>query len=72
MEMNITYEQAYDELVQIAHEIENESVSVDQLADKVKRASELIALCQAKLKSTENEVNKIITGMEKSVSKNKE
>jgi len=37
---------------------------VDILAEKVKRASELIAYCQAKLKSTETEVNKIITQME--------
>jgi exodeoxyribonuclease VII small subunit len=64
MEQNLTYESAYAELAQIASEIEDESVSVDVLADKVKRASELIAFCQKKLKSTETEVNKIITQME--------
>ena len=41
--MEQTYEAAYAELKQIAAEIENESVSVDVLAEKVKRASELIA-----------------------------
>lgn len=49
---------------QIAAEIENESVSVDVLAEKVKRASELIAFCQTKLRSTEQEVNNIIKQME--------
>ena len=66
METNLTYEQAYKELVEIAREIEQESISVDVLAQKVKRASELITLCQAKLRSTESEVNKIIAQMEKS------
>jgi exodeoxyribonuclease VII small subunit len=65
METNLTYEQAYKELVEIAREIEQESISVDVLAQKVKRASELITLCQAKLRSTETEVNKIIAQMEK-------
>ncbi len=66
MEQNLTYESAYKELAAIAREIENESVSVDVLAQKVKRASELITFCQAKLKSTESEVNKIIAQMESS------
>lgn len=64
MEKNLNYETAYTELAQIAKEIETESVSVDVLAEKVKRASELIAFCQTKLRSTETEVNKIIKQME--------
>ena len=64
MEKNLTYEEAYIELASIAKDIENESVSVDVLAEKVKRASELITFCLTKLKSTESEVNKIITQME--------
>ncbi len=64
MEKNLTYEAAYNELAKIAKEIESESVSVDVLAQRVKRASELITYCQTKLKSTEAEVNNIITQME--------
>jgi len=64
MEKNLNYEEAYGELAQIAREIETEEVSVDVLAEKVKRASELIAFCQTKLRSTETEVNKIIKQME--------
>jgi len=64
MEKNLTYESAYLELSGIAHEIETESVSVDVLAKKVKRASDLIEFCQLKLRATETEVNKIIKQME--------
>jgi len=63
-EPNLTYEAAYEELSEIAKEIETESVSVDVLAEKVKRAAELVSFCQSKLKATETEVNKIISQME--------
>ncbi|MCV9932857.1 exodeoxyribonuclease VII small subunit [Flavobacterium sp. LS1R47] len=64
MEEILTYEAAYAELETIAKEIENETISVDVLATKVKRAAGLITFCQTKLKSTESEVNKIISQME--------
>ena len=64
MDPQTTYESAFRELQQIAKEIETEAVSVDVLADKVKRASELITFCQNKLRSTEIEVGKIIEHME--------
>jgi exodeoxyribonuclease VII small subunit len=60
----LTYELAYTELRKIASEIENETVSVDVLAEKVKRAAELIDFCQQKLRSTELDVNNIIKHME--------
>lgn len=63
----LTYEEAYRELAEIAEDIQNESVSVDILAQKVKRASELITFCQGKLRSTETEVNKIIAQMEQKI-----
>ncbi|MDP5200346.1 MULTISPECIES: exodeoxyribonuclease VII small subunit [Flavobacterium] len=65
MEEKLTYEQAWEELAAISKEIENETISVDQLAAKVKRASELIAFCQGRLKAAETEVGRIIDGMEK-------
>jgi exodeoxyribonuclease VII small subunit len=64
METILSYEDAYAELKKIASEIEQESVSVDVLAEKVKRASELITLCQSKLKATEKDVMTIIQQME--------
>jgi len=65
MEETITYDQAYKELEAIARDIENESISVDELAVKVKRAAELISLCEVKLKSAEIEVNNIINQINK-------
>ena len=61
---DLSYEEAYKELKQIALEIENESVSVDVGAARVKRASELITYCQSKLRATEQEVNNIIRQMD--------
>jgi len=60
MEQTLTYEQAYKELSEISSEIENETISVDELATKVKRAMELINFCKAKLREVESEVNKSI------------
>ncbi|WP_143306024.1 exodeoxyribonuclease VII small subunit [Chitinophaga vietnamensis] len=65
MSEELTYESAYNELQEIAAEIENESVSVDLLAQKVKRAAILIEFCQQKLRATETEVSNIIRQMEK-------
>jgi exodeoxyribonuclease VII small subunit len=64
MDPKTTYESAFKELQQIASDIENETISVDVLAEKVKRAAELITFCQNKLRSTEIEVGKIIEQME--------
>lgn len=64
MDSNLSYDDAYRELAEIAHEIEMESISVDVLAEKVKRASDLITYCQSRLRSTEDEVGKIIKQIE--------
>lgn len=64
MPNDLTYEKAYAELKEIADAIDNESVTVDVLAEKVKRASELISFCQQRLRSTEKEINQIIRKME--------
>lgn len=48
------------ELEEIVAEIEQGEISIDSLSEKVKRASELIRICKAKLTSTEEDVNKIL------------
>lgn len=63
MAKDISYSDALNELNEIAREIENESIAVDELTKKLKRASELISLCRAKLRLTEEEVKKIIGEM---------
>jgi exodeoxyribonuclease VII small subunit len=62
--MELTYEEAFNELSAISREIESEKVSIDVLAEKVKRAADLILLCQKKLRATEEEVNRIIDKMD--------
>jgi exodeoxyribonuclease VII small subunit len=64
MEQDLTYDKAYAELKAIAQEIDNETTTVDVLAQKVKRAADLIKFCQDKLRATEIEVDKIIKQME--------
>ena len=44
------YKDAIGEIESIVEEIESESVDVDVLAEKVKRAAYLIKMCKAKLK----------------------
>ena len=58
-----SYKDAIEELELILHSIENESVDVDELSEKVKRASVLLKLCSDKLKLTEKEVEKILEGI---------
>jgi exodeoxyribonuclease VII small subunit len=63
-EKNITFNQALKELEEILHKIENGELDVDLLSGKVKRASELITLCRTKLRSTEEQIDKILDDME--------
>jgi exodeoxyribonuclease VII small subunit len=62
-EMN--YTAAFEELQEIVSEIEQGEISVDELAEKVRRASELIRICKLKLSSTEEDVDKILKELEK-------
>jgi exodeoxyribonuclease VII small subunit len=64
MSKDLKYTDAFDELKQIVSDIEDGEISVDELSIKVKRASELIKLCKAKLTSTEEDVNQILKELE--------
>ncbi len=64
MENNENYVQAFEELKIIVSEIEQGEISVDQLSEKVKRATQLIKICKAKLTATEEDVNKILKELE--------
>jgi exodeoxyribonuclease VII small subunit len=59
-----TYSDAFAELQQIVADIEDGEISVDELSEKVKRASELITICKKKLTSTEEDVNQILKELE--------
>jgi len=60
----LTYSQAIRELEKIINEIEAESVDVDVLAEKVKRATYLIKFCKSNLRTTEEEVKKVLSDVE--------
>jgi len=64
MNENPDYKDAIGEIELIVEEIENESVDVDVLAEKVKRAAYLIKVCKAKLKKTDDEVKRILKEFE--------
>jgi exodeoxyribonuclease VII small subunit len=63
---NRSYEKAIEELEDIIEGLENESIGVDELSEKVKRASELIALCKSKLFKTDQEVKNILSALNES------
>ncbi len=56
----MNYQEAIEELENIVQEIENETIGMDELSAKVKKASELISFCRKTLKSTETEVQNIL------------
>ena len=58
--MEITYTAAFEELKEIVNQLENDSISVDELTEKMKRATVLMKICRDKLTKTEEEVNKTI------------
>jgi exodeoxyribonuclease VII small subunit len=59
-----SYEDQIEELEEIIRQIEDETIAVDELAAKVKRAAELIRKCRAVLRSTADEVDGILKDLE--------
>jgi len=64
MSDSLTYQSAFKELQQIVSDLEEGEVNVDELSEKVKRATMLIAVCKSKLTETEENVNKILKDLE--------
>ncbi len=62
---DISYSEAIAEIEAIVEKIENNELDVDELAHNVKKVAELIKLCKAKLRSTEEEVEKILKDFDK-------
>ncbi len=61
---NIPYSEALSELESIIADIEGEEVTMDDLLEKVKRASFLIQHCRKKLRGVEAEVKKTLADIE--------
>lgn len=56
----LKYSEAILEIEEIVGLIESNELDIDELTDKLKRVSELLKFCKAKLHSTEEEVQKIM------------
>jgi exodeoxyribonuclease VII small subunit len=56
MSEKITFDMAYAAIEEIVQQIEAESIPLDQLAEKVKKAKELLAFCNEKLRNIEAEL----------------
>ncbi len=54
--VELNYESAYAELQRLLHDLQEETVSIDELAAKVARAKELIQFCRERLRQTEAEL----------------
>jgi exodeoxyribonuclease VII small subunit len=60
MNEQTNYTKAFEELKGIVSDIDRKEIQVDDLAEKVKRAAQLINICKSKLDSTEEDVNRIL------------
>ena len=56
-----TYSEAMARLEKIVSQIDSNQLDIDQLADKIKEANELIAFCTDKLTKAESEVEKLLS-----------
>lgn len=54
------YEEAMEELETILHSLESDELKIDDLTKKAKRATELVEYCKTKLRTTTEELNKIM------------
>ena len=55
----ISYNQALKELQEILEDIKEQNIDVDKLSAKVKRAKELINICEERIKQAEIEVKDV-------------
>ncbi len=63
-EEELSYSTAVSELDQILAELEDDSLDVDILGDRVKRASELISFCRERITSAQTQVEQIVADLE--------
>jgi exodeoxyribonuclease VII small subunit len=58
------YAAALDELDQILRELEGTDVDVDRLAERVARASELIAVCRQRIGAAKLRIDQVIADLD--------
>jgi exodeoxyribonuclease VII small subunit len=55
----VKYEEASRELQTIIDQLQEESVPIDELGEKTKRAAELIRFCRQKLRTTQQDLDQL-------------
>jgi len=63
-EKTLSYSEAIAAIDEILEQIETGELDVDELAARVKRATELLKLCKSKLFNTTKEIEKVLKEME--------
>ena len=63
-EAELSYSTAVSELDEILAELEDESLDVDILGDRVERAAELISFCRERITSAQSQVEQIVANLE--------
>jgi len=56
-----TYAQAMTRLEEIVSRIDNNELEIDELAEKIKEANEIIAFCNDKLTKADREIEKLLS-----------
>jgi len=62
----ISYAAALRELEEILLGLERDNVDVDHLAERVKRASELIRLCRERISTAQLQIEQVVTDLDAS------
>jgi exodeoxyribonuclease VII small subunit len=60
----ISYADAMQELEAILDELEGDELDVDVLAERVRRASELIKVCRSRINRAQDDVSRIVADLE--------
>lgn len=61
-----TYSQAMNRLEKIVSQIDNNELEIDELAERIKEANEIIAFCESKLTKADQEIEKILAKKQES------
>lgn len=56
-----TYSQAVTRLEQIVRQIEGNELEIDELAEKIREANEIVAFCNEKLTKADREIEKLLS-----------
>ncbi len=56
----MTYESAIQELQEIVDALQDQRISIDEMEEKIARATDLIRFCRTKLRTTEASVDQLL------------